>query len=81
MNSEQTPCKTPQDIEKKWIKARRFCELFNRLHWLLEILEMGGRGYVPTFIAQLIEERTKLINPRADLIFLPDYQFNFFYKE
>lgn len=78
---EQTPCKTPQDIEKKWIKARRFCELFNRLHWLLEILEMGGREYVPTFIAQLIEERTKLINPRADLIFLPDYQFNFFYKE
>ena len=42
---------------------------------------MGGREYVPTFIAQLVEERTKLINPRADLIFLPDYQFNFFYKE
>jgi hypothetical protein len=78
---EQTQCNTPQELDKKWIKARRFCELFNRLHWLLEILEMGGREYVPTFIAQLIEERTKLLNPKAELIFLPDYRFNFFYKE
>jgi hypothetical protein len=78
---EKQPCNTDEDLNQKWIKARRYTELFNRLHCLLNILEMGGREYVPSFIAQVIEEKVKTINPKANLIFLPDYEYNFFYAE
>lgn len=78
---EHLPCNTVDDLEKKRIKARRYCELFTQLHSLLKIVEMGGREYVPDFIAQLIGKRIKLINPKAELIFLPEYEYNFFYLE
>jgi hypothetical protein len=78
---ETVSCATPQELEDRLIEARRFGQLFSRMHTLLQILEMGGREYVPEFITQLIGERIKLINKKAEFIFLPDYEYNYAYSE
>ena len=68
-------------FEAQIIRVQRYGQLFSELHSLLQIFEMGGRQYVPQFIAALIGSVLNSFNKRAKYIFLPDYEYNYAYKE
>jgi hypothetical protein len=78
---EQDIFTTKNEFEEQIIEVQRFGQMFSELHSLLQILEMGGRQYIPGFIARLIGDILNILNPKAKFIFLPDYEYNYAYLE
>lgn len=69
------------EFEAQIIRVQRYGQLFSELHMLLQILEMGGRQYVPQFVAALIGSILNSFNKGAKYIFLPGYEYNYAYLE
>ncbi len=78
---EQVIFTTKNEFKEQIIEVQRFGQMFSELHSLLQILEMGGRQYVPEFFAHLIGNMLNTHNPKAKFIFLPDYEYNYAYLE
>lgn len=78
---EQTQCNSPDELEYKKYQVTRHGQLFSQLHSLLQFWEIGGREYVPEFLAHLIGNKLKLLNKDVRYIFLPTYDYNYAYLE
>lgn len=69
------------DPDLQILEIQRYGQVFNEMHSFLQILEMGGRQYIPQFISNLIGDLLTKFNKKAKFIFLPDYDYNYSYLE
>lgn len=78
---ERDVCNSFDDLELQILEIQRYGQVFNEMHSFLQILEMGGRQYVPQFMSNLIGDLLSNFNKNAKFIFLPDYDYNYSYLE
>ena len=69
------------EFEDQIVSVQRYGQILGSLHTILQILEMGGREYVPQGAVVLIRCMMKFFDSKAKFLLIPNYEYNYAYVE